>query len=138
MSYYYQSSSSSSSSSSYSRSTSSYATSSSSRDNQLMNMGGICSASPSLTITSRTIQSPMVCTGSTGTHGYYRARSVITTSQPWYQQLSHTYTTGRITSNVGTLVVDEAPAIVYVEQQKRAPIKSIQQEHGKITSKSLL
>ncbi len=134
MSYHYQSS----SSSSYSRSTSSYANSSSSCDNQLVNVGGMCSANPSLTITSRTIQSPMVCTGSTGAHGYYKTRSVITTSQPWYQTLSHTYTSGRITSNIGTLVLDEAPAIVHVEQQKRVSIKSVQQENGKITSKSLL
>jgi len=149
MSYYHSSSSSSSSSyvksSSSSISSSGCAKSSSSfgqpcgqMSSQVVNRSAVCSGNPSVSITSYTTRSPMACTGVVRTHRYYKTQSAIVKSEPWYHQLSHTYTTGRITSNMGTLVLNEAQVINNEEQPKLVSSKSVQQECGKMISKSVL
>ena len=127
-------------SSSYSRSSSSSAKSSSSFSRQygqassrLVNSSAMVSSTPSYSITSCSTHSPVTYVGGSQTHRYYKTRSAIVTSEPWYCQLSQTYTTRRSLPTVSTVMLGEAHVANNQECQKIVSIQSSEQEYGKIT-----
>ncbi|CAF1340231.1 unnamed protein product [Adineta ricciae] len=95
---------------------------------QVMNGSRVCSSNPGVSIVGYTTRSPVTCVGNVRTYRCYQTQGAVVTPEPWYHQLSQTYTTGRITSNMGALVLDEHQVIKSEDLQKRVSIKSIQHE----------
>ena len=137
MSYSYRSSYSRSSSSS-SQSSSSFSRQYGQSSSQLVNSTRIVRSTPSYSITSYSTRSPVTHVGGTYTRRYYTTGSAIVQSEPWYHQLSHTYTTSRSLPTTSTVMLGEALMVTNQECQQRVSSQSIEQEYGKLTHHSLL